>query len=199
MDQETNPESNRSTLFSPPFIAGALMAGGSATLAMLLNLSFWLRVGRVVNDQQASWRDVFPVDEPRFQEAFWQSVGNYLNPLRTHYYLGSAYTWFLVIALAVLGWYWIVVLRKQERSAVFLLPAITPVCVGLAILPLKLADNFEALAQQGLSIPYAIGAGTGEATAGIYAGLVLSLLSLLVMLSTRGRRERTQSSSPTSE
>ena len=190
MNQEAKVESNRSILFRPLFVAAALMAGGSAALAVLLNLSFWLRVGRVVTDHQASWQAVFPVSDPGFQETFWQSVRFYLNPLRTHYYLGSAYTWILVIALALLGWYWVNVLRKKERSAVLLLPAVTPVCVGLAILPLKLADIFYALAEQGLSTPYAIGAGTGEATAAIYAGIVLSLVSLSVMLSTRGRRER---------
>lgn len=180
--------SKRSVLLRSPLLAGALMAGGCLAVAVLTNLGFLLTVEEAASATGESWRAVFPLDNPEFSENFWDGVRFYLTPLKALRALGGTYTWVFIIVLALLGWYWVVVLRNEERSAVFLLPAVMPVFVGMALLPLRIAETFDALAQQGLSAASMIGAGTGEATVTIYVGVVLSLVCLLAMLVTRARR-----------
>ncbi|MCP3964237.1 MAG: hypothetical protein GY719_40930 [bacterium] len=180
--------SKHSVLLRPPLLAGALMAGGCLAVAVVTNLGFVLTVEEAVNTSGGSWGDVFPLDDPEFSESFWHGVRSYLSPLRLFYFLGSTYTWLFLVISALLGWYWYVVLRNNERSLVFLLPAVTPFLVGLAIMPMAMLVNFDALARVGLSNPSAIGSGVGESTVGIYAGVLFSLISLLVMLVTRARR-----------
>lgn len=169
--------------------AMTLLVGGSVLLALLTNLTLLVRAKSVVKRYEAPWSFVVPLGHPEFKEHFSQSLLSYTWPWRPAklYPLEGTYAWSFIIVVGLVCWYWYVATRERAGSVIFLLPALAPALVGLALAPLIVISMISALPEQGLSNPAAAGATVGEATKTVCIGTLLSLICILGMLWSRTR------------
>ncbi len=163
-----------------------LLVGGSSLLASLTTLSFVVHFGKVLHLLEAPWSWIFPLDHPDFNKELWRIVWSYTWPPHRVYYLDPYTAWILVLIVGLVGWYWYGASRKRADSGIYLLPALTPVLVGLAIAPLTLW-RVASLAEQGLRNPGAAGEYVGRAAVTVYAGTLLSVICLVAMFWSRTR------------
>ncbi len=163
-----------------------MLVGGSLVLAYLTNLRFEVHFGTVLEGLEAPWSFIFPLDHPDFKREFWQIVRFYTWSPHRIYYLDRPTAWIFILVVGLVGLYWYSATRVRAGSVIFLLPALTPGLVGLAIAPLTLW-KVAALAEQGLRNPGAAGEIAGRAAVTVYVGTLLSLICLLAMLWSRTR------------
>ncbi len=163
-----------------------LLLGGSLLLALVTNLSFEVHFGNVLAEQQAPWSAIFPFDHPEFQERLWQSARPLVWAPYKIFELDRSAAWILMLVAGVVAAYWFSTIRERADSPYFMLSALTPSFVALALVPLKLW-NVAALAEQGLRNPVASGELVGGALGMIYAGALLSLILIVIMLCSRTR------------
>ena len=167
-----------------------LLVGGSLLLALLTNLRLLVRASSVVKAYQAPWSYVFPLDHPEFKKSFSESFQSYTwfwPPHKIYYSLGSTSAWSFIIVVGLVCWYWYIATRERADSVIFLLPALAPALVGLALAPLKLISMISALAEQGLRNPAVAGEVVGEVTKTVCIGTLLSLICMLSLLWSRTR------------
>lgn len=165
-----------------------LLAGGSCLLALLTSLRFVAEVESLIEAHDGTWSDVFAFHEAGFRAGLRQSVEAWLWPTQTLRHLGAVQAGILLLMTVLVGAYTYGVIRRQDTSWPYLLPAMAPLLVGLAMAPLRLRGlvySAYPLAEQGLTHFGAAGSGVGEALVPVWVGLVFSVFCWLLMLWSR--------------
>ncbi len=161
-----------------------MLLGGSLLLALVTNLSFEVHFGKVLADQGAPWSAIFPFDHPDFQNRLWQIVQPFVWAPYKIFDLDRSAAWILMLVAGLVGAYWFSTTGERANSPLFMLSALAPAFVALALAPLRLW-SVAALAEQGLRNPVASGELVGGALGMIYAGALLSLILIVIMLCSR--------------
>ncbi len=115
--------------------------------------------------------EVLQLDDPEFQDAFKEQLGDMVDPLSLLRATGGRAFAVLLVAVGVFGW-WL-----SARRVLWPL-VLVPLLVGAGLVPGLIRETIDALAEAGLSHPALLGVGMAESCGAGLVGLVLSLVLL---------------------
>lgn len=138
---------------------------------------FWVGVVKAAasTPTPGTWRDIFRFGHPDFDESFRDGFWDAAHLGDTIRWLSGVELWIFATTAALAVIIWRAAQRHKVVSYGTSLVACLPLLFGLSRSPDQMRRSFDALANQGLSHPSAVGAGVGEAAYPTWIGLYFTL------------------------